>query len=333
MNLGDWRGQPVLVTGAAGFIGSHLVERLAQMGAHVRAYVHDNSRSDWGWLDRLSPLPNGGSLERHAGDLADHDHVKGAVSGMRTVFHLGAQISIPKSYAEPGLFISSNVIGTFNVLAACRESGVERMVLASTSEVYGSARYLPMDEEHPLQAQSPYAATKIAAEKLVESYHRSFGTPGVVLRPFNTFGPRQSARAIIPTIISQALWSDTIELGSIAPLRDFNYVSNTVDAFLAAASAPGVEGQVFNAGSGRSVTMGEVAEMACRLIGRDLPVVSREERVRPETSEVDRRQANPERATATLGWKPKVTLEEGLERTVAWIAEHPLEFNVGSYAI
>lgn len=333
MSSADWQGRQVLVTGASGFIGSHLVERLLSLGASVRGYVHYNSRGDWGWLDRLDE-DAARNVDVVAGDLADQDHVRRAVEGCDVVLHLGAQISIPNSYAEPGLFVGTNVVGTFNVLSACRDVGVSRLVHTSTSEVYGSARYVPMDEAHPLQAQSPYAATKIGADKLVESFHRSFGLPAVTLRPFNTYGPRQSARAVIPTIISQALWAERIELGALSPLRDFNYVGNTVDAYLAAATAPAEAlGEVFNVGSGRSISIGDLVELICAQLGRRPPVVSREERQRPERSEVDRLEASFEKARSTLGWTPRVDLEEGLRRTASWIAGHAEAFKVGTHAV
>jgi NAD dependent epimerase/dehydratase len=328
----DWTGRRVLVTGAAGFVGSHLVERLVSLGAGVHAYVHYNSRGDEGWLDRMRGGV-AGEIEVVAGDLADQEHVGRAVRGMDTVFHLGAQISIPNSYAEPGLFVATNVGGTFNVLAGCREHGVRRLVHTSTSEVYGTALTAPMTEEHPLQAQSPYAATKIGADKLVESYHRSFGVPAVTLRPFNTFGPRQSTRAVIPVTITQALWADRIALGSLHPLRDFNYVGNTVDAYLLAATVDGVEGEVFNVGTGRSIAIGDMARLVCRLVERDVEVVTRDERRRPPSSEVDRLECGWAKAERGLSWRPAVDLEEGLRRTIEWIAGHREAFEVGRYAI
>jgi dTDP-glucose 4,6-dehydratase len=331
-NKRAWSGRKVLVTGGGGFIGSHLVERLVALGAVVRAYVHYNSRSDWGWLDRL---PEGikGELETFAGELADLTRVREAVIGRDAVFHLGAQISIPNSYAEPGLFVSTNVMGTFNVLTACREHQVERLVHTSTSEVYGTALYVPMDEAHPLQAQSPYSATKIGADKLVESYHRSFGLPAVTVRPFNTYGPRQSARAVIPTIISQALWSDRIHLGTLTPERDFCFVADTVEGFLAAGSTPGVEGEVFNLGTGRAISIGDLAEQIRIVVGRDVPVVSESERERPPDSEVNRLLASAEKAGRRLGWKAEVSLEEGVRRTLEWIQDNADSFKVGIYAV
>ena len=326
-----WLGRRILVTGASGFIGSHVAERCVTLGARVRAHTHYNSRSDRGWIDRL-PADVLAEIDPIAGDLADLAHVREAVRGCDVVLHLGAQVSIPHSYDEPWLFIETNVIGTFNVLTAVRELEVSRLVIASTSEVYGSARYVPMDEQHPLQAQSPYAATKIAAEKLAESYHRSFAVPVVTLRPFNAFGPRQSARAVIPAVISQALWRDEIRLGSLEPLRDFNYVANTVDAFIAAASVPGVEGEVFNVGSGRDISVGDLAQLVSTLVGRGVPVVSEPRRERPPGSEVNRLQADSKKAAAGLGWAPRVSLEDGLRLTIDWIRAHPESFDVGRYA-
>jgi dTDP-glucose 4,6-dehydratase len=328
----DWNGRQVLVTGAGGFIGSHLVERLVALGARVRAYVHYNSRSDWGWLDRL-PEDVRRQVENFAGDLADLARVREAAAGCDAVFHLGAQISIPNSYAEPGLFISANVVGTFNVLTACREHGVSRLVHTSTSEVYGTALYVPMDEGHPLQAQSPYSATKIGADKLVESYHRSFGVPAVTVRPFNTYGPRQSARAVIPTIISQALWAERIELGALSPERDFCFVGDTVEGFLAAGSTPGVEGEVFNLGTGRAISIGDVADLVRAMVGRDVPVIPTSERERPPASEVNRLLASATKAAERLDWRPRVSLEEGVRLTADWIQLNADSFKVGVYAV
>lgn len=329
---GDWNGRQVLVTGAGGFIGSHLVERLIMLGARVRAYVHYNSRSDWGWLDRL-PEDVRGQIENFAGDLADLARVREAVAGCDAVFHLGAQISIPNSYAEPGLFVSTNIVGTFNVLTACREHEVSRLVHTSTSEVYGTALYVPMDEAHPLQAQSPYSATKIGADKLVESYHRSYGLPAVTVRPFNTFGPRQSARAVIPTIISQALWANRIELGALSPERDFCYVTDTVEGFIAAGSSSGVDGEVFNLGTGQAISIGDLARRVCATVGRDVPVISTSERERPPASEVNRLLASPARAAERLAWKARVDLGEGIRLTTEWIQLNADSFKVGVYAV
>jgi dTDP-glucose 4,6-dehydratase len=327
-----WTGRRVLVTGAGGFIGSHLVERLVAEGARVRGYVHYNSRGHRGWLESLPPEMKS-SVEVVDGELSDLAHVRGAVGDCQVVMHLGAQVGIPKSYQEPGLFIASNIVGTFNVLTACREHDVERVVHMSSSEVYGSARYVPMDEGHPLQAQSPYAATKIAADKLVESYHLSFGLPSVTVRAFNTFGPRQSARAVVPTIISQALWRDRVVLGALKPRRDLNFVQNTVDALLAAASVPGVEGEVFNAGSGRSISVGELAQLSLQVLGVDKPVVTEGNRERPEASQVKYPEADCRKAAEHLGWLPAVSLDEGIQRMADWVRAHPESFKVEEYAI
>jgi dTDP-glucose 4,6-dehydratase len=327
-----WSGRRVAVTGAGGFIGSHLVERLVALGATVRAGVRYNSRNDWGWLDHMDSSVRS-EVECMPGDIADLAHVSRLVSGCQVVMHLGAQISIPKSYEDPGIFVASNLTGTFNVLTACRGTDVERVVHTSTSEVYGSALKVPMDESHPLQAQSPYSATKIGADKLVESFYRSFALPAVIVRPFNTFGPRQSTRAVIPTVISQALWSDRIKIGSTDPIRDFNYVANTVDGFVLAACVPGVEGGVFNIGSGRETSVADMIAIAMRMVGRDLPVITEQSRARPEKSEVSRLLADYGSARKSLGYEPKISFEDGLARTIEWTRLNREQFKVGEYAV
>ncbi len=309
----SWRGTPVLVTGAGGFIGSHLTERLAQEGATVRAFVHYNALGSRGWLEAADP-----AIDIVAGDLCDRDSVAAAVRDVEVVFHLGALIAIPYSYVAPASYGRTNLEGTLNVLQSCRDARVARLVHTSTSEVYGTAVYVPMDELHPLQAQSPYAASKVAADKMVEAFHLSFGVPAVTVRPFNTFGPRQSTRAVIPTIIRQCLDGNTVRLGSVHPLRDLNYVTNTVDGFLQAALVPAAVGRTINLGSGREVSVGEVAQIIGRLTGRQIQIVTDEQRVRPGKSEVERLLASAELARTLLGWTPEVSLEAGLERTIEW---------------
>jgi len=311
----------VLVTGAGGFIGSHLTERLVQRGAQVRALVHYNSRNDWGLIEML-PEDIRDSIEIFPGDLTDASLVRRAVADCQMVFHLGALIAIPYSYQAPRQFIDTNVIGTLNVLQACLEERVEKLVHTSTSETYGSARYAPMDEEHPLQGQSPYAASKIAADKLAESFHCSFGLPVTTLRPFNTFGPRQSARAVIPTIISQALAGDTIRLGSLSPVRDFTYVADTVSAFIKVAESDQSIGDVFNAGTGRSVSIGEVAEAVVKLLDSRKEIVTDPERIRPAKSEVVALIADSTKAREVLGWEPQYSLQQGLLCTLEDIRQH-----------
>ena len=276
-----WRGKIVLVTGAGGFIGSHLVERLLADGAKVRAFVRYNSRGDIGLLNQLSADARKG-MEIIGGDVRDSSAVLDAVQNVDLVFHLGALISIPYSYLHPREVAESNFLGTLNVLMACRQNKTTRMIHASTSEVYGTARYAPMDELHPLQGQSPYSASKIGADKLVESFYCAYSLPVVTVRPFNTFGPRQSARAVIPAIITQALGGELIRLGNLDTSRDFTYVDDTVDGFIKAAETPRIEGQVFNLGTGQEIRVGELAAKIMQMIGRQVEVQKDAVRVRPE---------------------------------------------------
>src|SRR6266498_2519362 len=274
-----------LVTGAAGFIGSHLVERLVAAGASVRAFVRYNSRNDHGWLESL-PSAVLEDVEIFRGDLANPEAVAGAVVDCDTIFHLGALIPIPYSYRHPREFVTANLVGTLNMLEVARHTDVRRLVHVSSSEVYGTPLTVPIAEGHPLQAQSPYAATKVAADQLALSYRRSFGTPVVIARPFNTFGPRQSARAVIPTIVTQALSREVIELGATDPTRDFLYVGDTASGIARCAEVDDVVGEVFNLGTGREISIGEVIERVFTAVGRDLPVVQADERLRPPGSEV-----------------------------------------------
>lgn len=326
----SFEGIRVLVTGAGGFIGSHLVERLVGERAVVRAFVHYDAIGTWGWLDAS---PARGDVEVVAGDIADRDSVAKAVSGVDVVFHLAALIGIPYSYAAPASYVRTNVEGTLNVLTAARERGVSRVVHTSTSEVYGTARRVPMDEEHPLHAQSPYAATKIAADKLAEAFHRSFGVPVVTVRPFNTFGPRQSSRAVIPTIVSQALAGRPARLGNLTPTRDFNFVANTVDGFLRAGGTEGIEGRTVNLGTGRETSIRDVVNTVERILGRQVEVEEDAERRRAPDSEVERLVADARLAGELLGWTPRVTLEEGLERTIEWIRSNGDRFRTDAYAV
>ncbi len=322
-----------LVTGAGGFIGSHLVERLLDEDWRVRALVHYDSSSRWGHLEALRADPPRG-LEVVAGDVTDPEQARRAVDGREVVFHLAAHISIPYSYEAARAFFETNALGTLNLAQAALDCGVGRFVLTSTSEVYGTARYTPIDEEHPLQAQSPYAASKIAAEKVVESFVRSFELPAITLRPFNTFGPRQSTRAIVPTIITQALAQPEIQLGSLDPVRDMTFVADTVAGFLAAADAPAEAlGGVFNLGSGEGVSIGELVERVGALLGRQPAVRTDPRRVRPTASEVLRLVSDNSRAREVLGWSPRVSLDDGLDRTIRWIRDHPGEAGSLDYAI
>lgn len=317
----EFKAKKVLVTGASGFIGSRLVEQLVGLGADVRAYVHYNARSDYGLLELL-PKEVMGAVEIAPGDLKDGDAVRRAVKGCEVVFHLGALIAIPYSYRNPNDMVQTNVVGTANVLNAALEYGVERLVHTSTSETYGTAQYQPIDELHPLVGQSPYSASKIGADKLAESYYLSFGTPIATIRPFNTYGPGQSARAVIPTIISQALAGDTIRIGSTDPKRDFNFVDDTIAGFLAVAGHDAALGEVINVGSGRTVSVAYVIEEVSRILGKHFEIITDQARIRPEKSEVGLLQADTRKAERLLGWKPEVPLEEGLRRTVEWIAAH-----------
>jgi NAD dependent epimerase/dehydratase len=316
-----WHSKKVLVTGAGGFIGSHVTERLVHAGAQVRAFVHYNSRNDWGMLELL-PEELLEHIEVFPGDLTDASLVYRAVKGCEIVFHLGALIAIPYSYQATRQFVDTNVVGTLNVLQGCLEAHVEKVVHTSTSETYGSARYTPIDEEHPLQGQSPYAASKIAADKLAESFYCSFGLPVATIRPFNTFGPRQSARAIIPTIISQAFAGDTIKLGLLTPVRDFTFVEDTVLAFMRVAESQESLGHVFNVGTGCGVTIGELTAMIIKLFDRDKQIVADQERFRPTNSEVTRLICNSTKARTLLGWELQYTLEQGLRCTVEYIRSH-----------
>jgi dTDP-glucose 4,6-dehydratase len=326
-------GKTAVVTGAGGFIGSHLVERLLAEGAQVRAMLRYTSRGQRGALDLL-PENAVDSIDVTLGDVRDFDAVREIMRGADAVFHLAALIGIPYSYAHPQEVIDTNIIGTSNVLIAAKELGsLERVILTSTSEVYGSALRVPMDEGHPLQAQSPYSATKIAADALGQSFHRSFGVPVVIARPFNAYGPRQSARAVIPTIIAQALAGGPLRLGALDTTRDFTYVADTARGFVAVAEADEALGEVVNLGSGNEVSIRDVVRMVGEIVGRELDVEGDEQRLRPAKSEVSRLHSDSSKAERLAGWRPAVSLTEGLRRTTEWIGEHlelyrPREYTV-----
>ena len=318
----DLAGATVLVTGADGFIGSHLVERLLSERVKVRALCCYNSNGSRGWLDELERVHGGGvpGLEAVLGDVRDAGLVRGLMDGVDVVFHLAALIAIPYSYQAPSSFVDTNVTGTLNVLEAVRHAGVARMIHTSTSEVYGTPQHVPITEAHPLCGQSPYAASKIAADQLCEAYARSYGTPVVVLRPFNTYGPRQSARAVIPTILGQLLAGvREVRLGSLHPRRDFTYVTDTVDGFARAAAADLAPGTVVQLGTGRSVSIGELLALCTVIVGADIAPVTDAQRVRPRRSEVEVLQSDPSRARELLGWRPRVRLQQGLSETAGWL--------------
>ena len=320
-----------LVTGAAGFIGSHLVEALVQSGHQVRVLVRYNGRDDRGHLDRL-PASVMDHVEVHRGDLKDPEAVRKAVRGQEWVLHLGALIAIPYSYQNPLDVVQTNVLGTTHILDACRDStSIERAVLTSTSEVYGTAQYVPIDEAHPLVGQSPYAATKIASDAMGLSYYRSFQLPVTVLRPFNTFGPRQSARAIIPSIISQVLVSPKIKLGSLDPRRDLTYVKDTASAFIAIAGCDAALGRTVNVGRGEDLTIGELVERIGRLMGIQIEVETDDQRVRPQKSEVGRLLAGTKLAQELFDWKSAYTLDQGLEATIEYVRNYLSDYRVGQY--
>jgi len=316
---GNWAGRRVLVTGGEGFIGSHLVERLVREGATVRALTLYDPFGRSGWLSAATHP----DVEILPGDVRDPERVTGAVEGCDVVFHLAALIGIPYSYVAPASYTQVNVDGTVNVATACRRHGVARMVHTSTSETYGTARRVPIDEDHPLQPQSPYSASKIGADAMALSFFHAFELPVAVVRPFNTYGPRQSTRAVIPTILSQLhRGAAEVRLGSTSPTRDFNYVEDTVSGFLAVAACDRALGEVVNVGSGREISIGDLVRLLVTITGSSATVVTEEERLRPAGSEVERLLCDNTRAREWAGWKPEVPLEEGLRRTSEWVREH-----------
>lgn len=310
--------EKVLVTGADGFIGSHLVEMLVREGCRVRAFVLYNSFNSWGWMDHVTKDILA-EVEIWPGDVRDPNGVRKAAQDMQTVYHLAALIGIPFSYHSPDLYVDTNIKGTLNILQACRDLGVNRVAVTSTSEVYGTAQYVPIDEKHPLQGQSPYSATKIGADKVAESFYLSFGLPVVTVRPFNTYGPRQSARAIIPTIITQLLRGNgRVKLGSQHTTRDLNYVEDICRGFLALASCDEAVGKAVNVGSGREISIGDLAATIAKLMNREIEIVMDDERIRPADSEVERLLCDNRLMQSLTGWSPSLTLEEGLHKTIDW---------------
>ena len=309
----DWRGINVLVTGAAGFIGSHLVEELFQRGAKVTAFVRYTSRASVGFLGSLAS-----DLRIVAGDLTEFESVYQAMKGHEVVFHLGALIGVPYSFVHPREVVHVNTVGSLNVLTASRETKVRRLVLTSTSEVYGTAQYVPIDEDHPLQAQSPYAASKIAADKLAEAFYHAYSLPVAVARPFNTFGPRQSLRAVIPTIIAQGLQGGPVSLGATSPTRDFTFVKDTVRGLIRIAEVGEAIGEVINLGTGREISISDLAKTIALLMGCDAAIENDEQRIRPGSSEVHRLCCNHAKAQRLLDWHPQCSLEDGLKETISW---------------
>lgn len=324
----NWTNKHVLITGAGGFIGSHLTEKLVELGAQTKALVRYTSNGSRGWLQSSAVHDD---IEFVHGDLRDRDSLRRAMHDVHTIFHLGALIAIPYSYDAPSSYVATNITGTLNVLEMARDHGINRIVHTSTSEVYGTARYVPIDEKHPLQGQSPYSATKIAADKLAEAFYLSFGVRVSTVRPFNTYGPRQSARAVVPTIVSQALAQNEIKLGSLDPTRDLNFVGDIVDGFIAAAASDAAIGETINLGQGKEISIGELARLICSITGRDLPIISDDQRVRPKNSEVERLCCNNSKARELIGWTPRHTLREGLEKSIAWIRENLEAYRIGEY--
>lgn len=325
-----YKNKTVLVTGAGGFIGSHLAERLVREGAKVTALVHYNALGSEGWL-ATSELRD--QMEIVAGDICDPGFMQTVIEGKNIVFHLAALIAIPYSYVAPESYVRTNVIGTLNVLQGARRCGTERVLHTSTSEVYGTALYVPIDEKHPLQGQSPYSASKIGADKMAESFHLSFDLPCVTVRPFNTFGPRQSARAVIPTILSQILTKGEVKLGSLTPTRDLNFVNNTVDGYIQAGLNPAAIGQTISFGSGVEISIGDLATLIGKIVGKSPEITEDKQRLRPSKSEVERLLADNTLAADLLGWSPKIDLQTGLEHTIEWFRGNTHLYQTNKYNI
>lgn len=323
----------VLVTGADGFIGSHMVEELVRKGYSVRAFSYYNSFNTWGWLDTLAPEILS-QIEVVCGDIRDPYGVKKAIEGVDMVFHLAALIAIPFSYHSPDAYVDTNIKGTLNVLQAAKELNVERVLITSTSEVYGTAKYVPIDENHPFQGQSPYSATKIGADRLAESFYRSFDLPVSIVRPFNTFGPRQSARAVIPTIITQLLGGrQQIKLGLLSPTRDFNYVKDTVSAYIAIAESDRTIGQEINIATGKEISIGDMAKVIIAQLNPKAEIICEEERLRPENSEVNRLLGSNQKLKELTEWKQKYSFEDGIQETIKWFKQNLDKYKIDIYNI
>ena len=328
----NWAQKKVLVTGAEGFIGSHLTERLVALGAEVKALVMYNSFNTWGWIDTFRPGEKN-KLHIICADIREADLLKSTLKDIDIVFHLAALIAIPYSYVSPSSYIKTNIEGTLNLLQAARDHGVEKFLHTSTSEVYGTALYTPIDEKHPLQGQSPYSASKIGADMIAESFYRSFDLPVTTVRPFNTYGPRQSMRAIIPTLIVEMLSNDKIQLGSLHPIRDFTYVSDTVEGFLKTAETDDINGEIINIGSAQGISIGKLAEKLMKMMNKKITIESEEKRVRPPQSEVNQLICNNNKAKELIDWQPKMSLYEGLEKTINWFKANAGEYKSEIYNI
>jgi NAD dependent epimerase/dehydratase len=322
----------VLITGSAGFIGSHLTEICVEKGYQVRAFVHYNSRNNWGWLEK-SPVKN--DIEIISGDIRDYDSVYNAMKGCESVFHLAALIGIPYSYESPLAYIQTNVVGTYNILQASRELGLEKVIVTSTSETYGTAQYVPIDEKHPLVGQSPYSATKISADQLALSYYRSFNLPVKVVRPFNTYGPRQSARAIIPTVISQIIigGQKVLKLGNLHPTRDLTFVKDTASGFLAIAESPELFGEVTNIGMNTEISIGDLVKIITELLGEDITIESDNDRIRPDKSEVERLRCDNSKLIKHTNWKAQYNLRKGLLETIEWLKGNAEQYKPEIYNV
>lgn len=328
----NWPKHKVLITGAGGFIGSHLTEKLVQIGTQVKAFVRYNSRNNYGMLELL-PKETKEKIEIITGDLRDPYTMQEIMRDIDIVFHLGALIAIPYSYVRPSEVVETNIMGTLNVLQAAKTHKVKKVVHTSTSEVYGTAQYVPIDEKHPLQGQSPYSASKIGADKIAESFHHSYNLPIATIRPFNTYGPRQSARAVIPTIICQALANDTVYLGSLHPTRDLTYVEDTAEAFLKVAESDKSVGEVINIGSNFEISIADLVNKIAGILGKKIKIDCESARVRPQDSEVERLWADNSKAKKLINWEPKVLLDEGLKRTIEWINNNAELYKANIYNV
>lgn len=328
----NWKNKNVLVTGAGGFIGSHLVEELNRKGATVTAFVRYNSRSDYGMIEDIDHSIRN-SITILSGDITDNPTMRNAVRDIDIVFHLAALNGIPYSYQAPESYVHTNIIGTHRVLESCLQTGVERLVHTSTSEVYGTAEYVPIDEKHPLCGQSPYSASKIAADKLAESYYHAFDLPVTTIRPFNTYGPRQSARAIIPSVISQALAGDVVKIGSSDPVRDLTFIEDTIRGFVAVGESDKAIGKTINIGSGKGITIGDLTRIIIDLINPDASIISEEGRKRPESSEVMELICDNSMAGKLVNWQPQVSLKSGLDQTISWVRNNLGQYKTEKYAV